>query len=77
MKMMSPERWWQASPRLVALASCVTAGLLLGSSAATAQTAATPTFTKDVAPILQRSCVSCHRAGQSAPMSLQIGRAHV
>ena len=28
------------------------------------------TFTKDVAPILQRSCVQCHRAGQSAPMSL-------
>jgi hypothetical protein len=28
------------------------------------------TFTKDVAPILQRSCVTCHRSGQSAPMSL-------
>src|SRR5687768_14111131 len=28
------------------------------------------TFTKDVAPILQRSCISCHRPGQSAPMSL-------
>ena len=28
------------------------------------------TFTKDVAPILQRSCVTCHRPGQSAPMSL-------
>jgi hypothetical protein len=29
-----------------------------------------PTFTKDVAPILQRSCVSCHRPGEMAPMSL-------
>lgn len=29
-----------------------------------------PTFSKDVAPILQRSCVTCHRPGQSAPMSL-------
>ena len=29
-----------------------------------------PTFTKDVAPILQRSCVTCHRAGEMAPMSL-------
>ena len=29
-----------------------------------------PTFAKDVAPILQRSCVKCHRPGQSAPMSL-------
>ncbi len=28
------------------------------------------TFTKDVAPILQRTCVKCHRPGQSAPMSL-------
>jgi mono/diheme cytochrome c family protein len=28
------------------------------------------TFTKDVAPILQRSCVTCHRAGESAPMAL-------
>lgn len=27
------------------------------------------TFTKDVAPILQRSCQSCHRPGQMAPMS--------
>ena len=28
------------------------------------------TFTKDVAPILQRSCQSCHRPGSIAPMSL-------
>src|SRR3954465_9355155 len=28
------------------------------------------TFTKDVAPILQRSCVTCHRPNESAPMSL-------
>ena len=28
------------------------------------------TFTKEVAPILQRSCVACHRPGLSAPMSL-------
>jgi hypothetical protein len=28
------------------------------------------TFTKDVAPILQRSCQSCHRPGGMAPMSL-------
>jgi hypothetical protein len=30
----------------------------------------TVTFTKDVAPILQRSCMNCHRPGQIAPMSL-------
>src|SRR6195256_5869420 len=29
------------------------------------------TFTKDVAPILQRSCENCHRADGVAPMSLQ------
>ena len=28
------------------------------------------TFTKDVAPIFQRSCLVCHRAGEMAPMSL-------
>jgi hypothetical protein len=29
-----------------------------------------PTFTRDVAPILYRNCVQCHRAGEIAPMSL-------
>ncbi len=29
-----------------------------------------PTFTKDVLPILQRSCQRCHRPGTAAPMSL-------
>jgi hypothetical protein len=28
------------------------------------------TFTRDVAPILQRACVTCHRPGEMAPMSL-------
>ncbi len=28
------------------------------------------TFTKDVAPILYKSCAECHRAGEMAPMSL-------
>src|SRR5437667_8676554 len=28
------------------------------------------TFTKDIAPILQRSCQHCHRPGAIAPMSL-------
>src|SRR5438876_9384785 len=28
------------------------------------------TFTKDVLPILQKNCQSCHRPGQIAPMSL-------
>jgi hypothetical protein len=29
-----------------------------------------PTFSRDVAPILYRNCVSCHRPGEVAPMSL-------
>jgi hypothetical protein len=28
------------------------------------------TFTKDIAPILQRSCQNCHRPNSMAPMSL-------
>ena len=35
-----------------------------------AQDEVTPTFTKDVLPILQRSCQQCHRPGSVAPMSL-------
>src|SRR3954453_10429304 len=34
------------------------------------QTSAPVTFSKDVAPILQRSCQNCHRPGAIAPMSL-------
>ena len=32
--------------------------------------AAAPTFTKDVAAIFYKNCVSCHRPGEIAPMSL-------
>ncbi len=48
-------------------------GLVAFCSPAMAQTQAQTdlTFTRDVAPILQRSCVTCHRPGQSAPMSLR------
>ena len=35
-----------------------------------ATAADSPTFNKDVAPIMYRSCVQCHRAGSMAPMSL-------
>ena len=53
-----------------ALAAALVAG---GASVALGQTPApakAPTFTKDVAPILQRSCQNCHRPGSIAPMSL-------
>ena len=42
-------------------------GSLLGASIASAQS---PTFYKDVLPILQANCQSCHRPGEVAPMSL-------
>jgi hypothetical protein len=35
-----------------------------------AHAADAPTFTKDVAPILYKNCVVCHRPGEVAPMSL-------
>jgi hypothetical protein len=41
--------------------------ILIVAGAAAAQI---PTFTKDVAPILDRNCVICHRPGDIAPMSL-------
>src|SRR5688500_15949616 len=70
-------------PRLAGVVSAgfVTA-LLVSQPVTHAQTAAatatalqpttpsSPTFTKDVLPILQRSCQSCHRPGTPAPMSL-------
>src|SRR5687768_15368491 len=37
---------------------------------AAAEQAASPTFTKDVAPIFREKCESCHRPDSIAPMSL-------
>src|SRR4030095_17019594 len=46
----------------------------LASVTSTVQTAppseATPTFAKDVAPIVYSRCATCHRPGEVAPMSL-------
>jgi hypothetical protein len=49
------------------------AGLVSLQSAVLAQgpaAAQAPTFSRDVAPIVYKNCVSCHRPGESAPMSL-------
>jgi len=43
-------------------------GLLVGMTTLAAS-AATPTFDKDVLPILQKNCQGCHRPGELAPMS--------
>src|SRR5690348_9303425 len=51
----------------------VVAGIIAASIALNGQAPARSpavTFTRDVAPILQKSCQSCHRPGQMAPMSL-------
>ena len=45
-------------------------GLLALPASLSAQTTAAPTFTKDVAPIFQKKCESCHRPDSIAPMSL-------
>ena len=44
--------------------------ILIQTPTAAAGNADEVTFTKDVLPILQRSCQSCHRPGTAAPMSL-------
>ena len=51
-------------------AAMALAGLLFTAGAARAQSQTAITFNKDIAPILQQNCVSCHRAGQIGPMSL-------
>jgi hypothetical protein len=58
--------------RRVALVVVVLAGgvMQMELMARRADTSAGVTFTKDVAPILQRSCENCHRADGVAPMAL-------
>src|SRR5262245_53556278 len=52
--------------------ACLLAAMVVGSARIPvgAQTSAQVTFSKDIAPILQRSCQQCHRPGSVAPMSL-------
>ena len=52
------------------LAFLAMAGAASAQQSAPAANQTPVTFTKDVAPILQRSCQTCHRPGAVAPMSL-------
>ena len=52
---------------MVKLVSLLVLGV--GLSAADISTSSPLTFNKDVLPILQRNCQTCHRPGQVAPMS--------
>jgi hypothetical protein len=57
--------------RRVPLIAAVVAALTVGAPAFAATTAdAGPNYNHDVAPILAKSCVSCHRPNQIGPMSL-------
>ena len=53
-----------------AIGVCALAGTT-GSFAANTTGGVTPTFTKDVAPILYNRCLECHRPGEAAPMSFR------
>jgi hypothetical protein len=48
----------------------IAAALVVPRTAAAADTAKAPTFTKDIAPIFQDKCEACHRPDSIAPMSL-------
>src|SRR5688572_26324296 len=61
-------RWIALAAMLVlALSAAIFAGQQ-GESPPSSNSA--PTFARDVAPILYKNCVSCHRPGEIAPMSL-------
>src|SRR5580658_3096910 len=48
----------------------VPVAVALGADSTTPARPVEVTFTKDVAPILERACQNCHRPGSIAPMSL-------
>ncbi len=56
--------------RIVKSAVPAALGMVLLATVAGAQGRDNPTFTRDIAPILQRSCENCHRAEGVAPMPL-------
>jgi mono/diheme cytochrome c family protein len=58
--------------RLLARAAGLVGLVLILTTVGETQTAspAPPTFSKDVAPIFYKNCVTCHRPGSVAPMSL-------
>src|SRR5436190_22082011 len=54
----------------VSMALAVSGLVAASFPAAAADAPKTPTFTRDVAPIFQQKCESCHRPDNMAPMSL-------
>jgi hypothetical protein len=56
--------------RFAAIAFMLATSVAAVTSNVSSKGSATPTFTKDVAPIMFKNCTSCHRTGEIAPMSL-------
>jgi hypothetical protein len=56
--------------RAMALMAVVGLGVFCSAAPQKKEKSSPPTFYRDVAPILQDHCQSCHRAGEVAPMSL-------
>jgi mono/diheme cytochrome c family protein len=46
------------------------AASLIPAAVAARDAASTPTFNRDIAPIIYGKCASCHRPGEAAPFSL-------
>jgi Copper type II ascorbate-dependent monooxygenase, C-terminal domain len=63
----------QAALAAAALALCIPLVAFAASRDASTQTAA-PSFTRDVAPIVQQKCAGCHRTGGVAPFPLESAR---
>ena len=47
----------------------IAVAIAAGVTASAAPTISTPTFYKDIVPVLQNRCQECHRSGEAAPMS--------
>jgi len=60
----------QARNTKLSLVGAIMAALTLASDGTEATGSRPFTFTKDIAPIFQKSCQSCHHTGTSTPMSL-------
>ena len=54
---------------MLAMKPCF-ASLIFAACLAGTCLAAAPTYTRDIAPLLNQRCVECHRAGEVAPMAL-------
>src|SRR5437879_13894465 len=55
---------------LFTLVLLLSEALSFGQSTSSPAPSAAPTFTRDVAPILQRNCQVCHRQGEAGPLSM-------